>query len=135
MKKTRVRLFSLLLALVMIVQLAPLDALADATEARAHILVENSTADAASGSWSDGVSPWSGVKLDTWIAIQGGDTAFTAAKRAIEAAGLTITASGDYVTEIAGLKADETSSAGWMATYNDWFTNETLGSYALSDGD
>ena len=135
MKKTRVRLFSLLLALVMIVQLAPLDALADATEARAHILVENSTADAASGSWSDGVSPWSGVKLDTWIAIQDGDTAFTAAKRAIEAAGLTITASGDYVTEIAGLKADETSSAGWMATYNDWFTNETLGSYALSDGD
>ena len=135
MKKTRVRLFSLLLALVMIVQLTPLDALADTTEARAHILVENSTADAASGSWSDGVSPWSGVKLDTWITIQNGDTAFTAAKRAIEAAGLTITASGDYVTEIAGLKADSTSSAGWMAAYNDWFTNETLGSYTLSDGD
>lgn len=125
----------MLMAFFLIVGVFPISVFADTSLGKVHVIVENTTADGSTGTWSAGTDPWEGVKLDTWIDIESGDTGFTALKRAVEQAGLTITASGDYVTEIAGLKADNINYYGWMVMYNDWFTNQTLGYYNVSDGD
>lgn len=84
---------------------------------------------------SDGAE-WEGTLLDTKVKLKSSSNAVTVVEDAVKSAGYTIEgAESNYITEIGGLAAyDGGNMSGWMGTLNDWFTNEGLDKYTVSNG-
>ena len=75
--------------------------------------------------------------LDSTVAINNESTAFTAFSEAVKNAGFSLSASGDWIMDIAGVGTEtmsEEAYAGWTFSYNDWFAANTLGAFTVSDG-
>ncbi len=141
----------MLMAVFLIIGVFPVTVAADESTdsiGKIHVIVENNTAKIDSVNfdklkWLDDAKPWFGTLLDVMVDLYEDDTAVSVVNRAVTGKGYSINDSnGSYISEIAGLKAD--GSAGWMATINDWFTNEMLQKFKpsaedsdliISDGD
>ena len=119
-----------------------------------RVIVENNTAALSNGVygnfWMDGATPWNGTHIDRSMPLYADSTAMGLVVEAVATKGYKIyanldnmteaTASSNYVAAIDGLKADTSTSAGWMVTLNDWFTAQGIDMYTvglgnLKDGD
>ena len=100
---------------------------------KVRVIVENNTLSEANG------ASWRGVLFDNFVDINDDDNALTAFARSIERNGCTQSgAEFGFVSEINGLGSEQ--GGAWMATLDDWFTDEGLSAYSvengkLSDGD
>ncbi len=100
---------------------------------KVRVIVENSTLSQENG------AAWNGVLFDNFVDISDDDNALTAFAKSIERNGCTQSgADMGFVSEINGLGSEQ--GGAWMATLNDWFTDEGLSAYTvengkLSDGD
>lgn len=126
---------SILLALILIMSLLPGAAFAQ-DGGTVRVIAENKTFTEP----VNGVAPaWTGTLFDETVALTDGMTMMDALEAAAGQAKreLTITASayGDYLSGIAGLNASDTAMGGWMGTLNDWFTDTSMDSTAVADGD
>ena len=138
----RKRIVSLLMALVMILSLVPTTVFATEGETTedlgtVHVIVENTTFTEAT---EGGKTPaWTGIKVNTDVALDADSTMMSCIEAAIEKADLTAdieeSTYGKYISGIAGLKEFNGSpDAGWMGTLNDWFTSTGFSNYKFSDG-
>ena len=124
------RIFSFLLAVLMILGMFPLNALADPTNSKVRVIVSNDTYSKADG------APWEGTLVDEWVNIDQNSTMMSAVVDALtkndyEQEG----AENNYISTINGLSEfDGGSMSGWMGTLNDWFTNEGFGAFTVKDG-
>lgn len=125
--------FLSVLASVAIV-LPPVPVYPDKTDTpKVTVIVENGTLSEENG------AKWEGMLLSGEVEIGEGDNALTAFTKAIEENGLSQQgAEFGFVSEINGLGSEQ--GGAWMATLNDWFTDEGLSAYTvengkLSDGD
>ena len=105
-----------------------------------RVIVENNKAALSNGVygnfWMDGATPWNGTHIDLSMPLYADSTAMGLVVEAVTKNGYKIyedldkmkeaTASSNYVAAIDGLKQDTSTSAGWMATLNDWFTAEGI---------
>ena len=127
------RIVSASAALMLALASVPTTAFAAGSEKQktVRVIVENNTFSKAEG------AKWDGVLLDSTVAINNESTAFTAFSEAVKNAGFSLSASGDWIMDIAGVgtetKAEE-AYAGWTFSYNDWFAANTLGAFTVSDG-
>ena len=113
-----------------------------------RVIVENNTAALSNGVygnfWMDGATPWNGTHIDLSMPLYADSTAMGLVVEAVTKNGYKIyedldkmkeaTASSNYVAAIDGLKQDTSTSAGWMATLNDWFTAEGISAYTYKQG-
>lgn len=123
------KVFSLLLALVMLFSMIP-SALAEGTESadQVHVIVENTTY-----AKNDG-APWDGTLVDKWVKITEESTAMSCIVDALGSYHQT-GAEDNYISEINGLAAfDGGQESGWMGTLNDWFTNEGFSAFTVKNG-
>ncbi len=100
-------------------------------EEKVRIIVENNTYSA-----SDGAS-WDGILVDKWVDIDENSSIISALIDVLNTEGYTQTgAENGYITEIGGLAAydDGGYMSGWMASLNDWFTDEGLSAYTVESG-
>ena len=114
--------------------LPPVPVYPDKTDTpKVTVIVENGTLSEENG------AKWEGMLLSGEVEIGEGDNALTAFTKAIEENGLSQQgAEFGFVSEINGLGSEQ--GGAWMATLNDWFTDEGLSAYTvengkLSDGD
>ena len=126
---------SILLALLLIVSLLPGAAFAQ-DGGTVRVIAENKTFTEP----VDGVAPaWTGTLFDETVTRTDGMTMMDALETAAGQAGkaLTVTsgAYGDYLSGVAGLNGSDTARGGWMGTLNDWFTDTSMDSTAVADGD
>ena len=126
---------SILLALLLIVSLLPGAAFAQ-DGGTVRVIAENKTFTEP----VDGVAPaWTGTLFDETVTRTDGMTMMDALEAAAGQAGkaLTVTsgAYGDYLSGVAGLNGSDTAMGGWMGTLNDWFTDTSMDSTAVADGD
>lgn len=126
---------SILLALLLIVSLLPGAAFAQ-DGGTVRVIAENKTFTEP----VDGVAPaWTGTLFDETVTLTDGMTMMDALEAAAGQAGkaLTVTsgAYGDYLSGVAGLNDSDTAMGGWMGTLNDWFTDTSMDSTAVADGD
>lgn len=104
-----------------------------------RVIVENNAAAPAPASygygvWADGATQWSGELVDKTVALYEKSTIGSCIVDALEGYSVTGAMTG-YVTEVNGLKADQTNySAGWMVTLNDWFTSTGISDYTVAAG-
>ena len=127
------RIVSSSAALMFMLASVPMTAFASGTEKQktVRVIVENNTFLKSEG------AKWDGVLLDRTVTINDDSTAFTALADALNAAEQPLSASGDWIMDIAGVGTETMSSeawAGWTFSLNDWFATDTLGSFNVSDG-
>ena len=131
MKKS-LKMLSAASALALLMSGMPIYANA-ADSPKVRVIVENGNLSKESG------AGWDGILFDSEVEIGDGDNALTAFVKAVEENGYTQQgAEADFVSEINGLGLEQ--GGGWMATLDDWFTDEGLSAYSvengrLSDGD
>ncbi len=126
MKKT-VKLLSLTGAAAVMVTALPISTYAAEPKGQVRVIVENSTLSQENG------AVWEGVLLDSTVAIDSDDNALTAFVKAVSAGGFTQTgADTGFVSDINGLSSE--NGGAWMATLDDWFTDEGLSAYTAQDG-
>ena len=100
---------------------------------KVRVIVENGNLSKESG------AGWDGILFDSEVEIGDGDNALTAFVKAVEENGFSQQgADFGFVSEINGLGSEQ--GGAWMATLDDWFTDEGLSAYTvengkLSDGD
>jgi hypothetical protein len=135
MKKRCFKILALWLAVCLFAAGVPVPAAARADAAGApaqvRVIVENNTWPQAEG------AAWEGNLLDVWVEVDADSTALTALQEAIEENGHTQTGvSAGYISSVDGLCEDyaDGSQKGWMASLNDWFPDEGLSSYGVSNG-
>lgn len=127
------RIVSSSAALMLMLASVPMTAFASGTEKQktVRVIVENNTFLKSEG------AKWDGVLLDSAVTINDDSTAFTALADALNAAEQPLSASGDWIMDIAGVGTETMSSeawAGWTFSLNDWFATDTLGSFTVSAG-
>lgn len=129
MKKVKT-LFSVITSLAIIITMLPLSVYAKSNDGQIRIIVQNNTY-----SVSDGAK-WDGTLIDEWVDIDSDSSILTAFAEAVKKKGLTQTgAEVGYITEIGGLSAyDGGNMSGWLATLNDWITDEGLSAYTVKSG-
>ena len=95
-----------------------------------RVIIRNTTFPKANG------AKWDGVLLDKKVELKNDSNAMSVIADAVKSENLTITGvETNYVTEIAGLSAyDGGSMSGFMGTVNDWFANEGLDAFKVSNG-
>lgn len=96
-----------------------------------RIIVENNTFSVTDG------AAWNGILVDKWVDIDENTSMITALVDVLDIYNYTQTgAESGYITEIGGLAAYDDGSymSGWMATINDWFTDEGFSEYTVSSG-
>ncbi|MEA5003012.1 MAG: cadherin-like beta sandwich domain-containing protein [Eubacterium aggregans] len=92
-----------------------------------HVTVENQKATAAEG------AAFTGVLVDKDVEITSTSTVLSAVQTAL--GDYTLEEKGGYISKINGLGAGVGADyAGWMATIEDWFTNNPLNQYTPADG-
>ncbi|MDY2608119.1 MAG: DUF4430 domain-containing protein [Lachnospiraceae bacterium] len=130
MKKIN-KFFAWLLVFALLLSNMPSNIIARAEETitQVRVIVKNDTYPVANG------AKWEGKLIDTMVDIDNSDTAITVVSKALKQKGYTQTgAESNYITEINGLNTyDGGSQSGWMGTLNDWFTNQGLGDYKVSN--
>ena len=130
MKKIN-KFFAWLLVFALLLSNMPSNIIAKAEAAinQVRVIVKNDTYSVAKG------AKWEGKLIDTMVDIDNNDTAITVVSKALKQKGYTQTgAESNYISEINGLNAyDGGSQSGWMGTLNDWFTNQGLGDYKVSN--
>ncbi len=130
MKKIN-KFFAWLLVFALLLSNMPSNIIAKAEAAisQVRVIVKNDTYPVANG------AKWEGKLIDTMVDIDNSDTAITVVSKALKQKGYTQTgAESNYITEINGLNTyDGGSQSGWMGTLNDWFTNQGLGDYKVSN--
>ena len=130
MKKIN-KFFAWLLVFALLLSNMPSNIIAKAEEAitQVRVIVRNDTYPVANG------AKWEGKLIDTMVDIDNSDTAITVVSKALKQKGYTQKgAESNYITEINGLSAyDGGQQSGWMGTLNDWFTNQGLGDYKVSN--
>ena len=100
---------------------------------KVRVIVENNTLSKENG------AVWNGVLFDSFVEISDDDNALTAFVKAVEQNKYTQSgAEFGFVSEINSLGSEQ--GGAWMATLDDWFTDEGLSAYSvengkLSDGD
>lgn len=98
-----------------------------ADSAKVRVIVENSTLSKESG------ADWEGILFDSKVEIGKDDNALTAFAKAVEENGFTQQgAEIGFVSEINGLGSEQ--GGAWMATLDDWFTDEGLSAYSVENG-
>lgn len=133
----RKRLFSLLLAVALILGMLPVTALADTDLGAVRVIVENTTftqavAESNGLEWKD--TYWSGVLVDTKVALTQDSTMMSCILDALDAAGKSYETSSSYISSINGLtEFDGGAESGWMGTLNDWFTDEGFASFTVAN--
>ena len=131
MKKS-LKMLSAASALALLMSGMPIYANA-ADSPKVRVIVENGNLSKESG------AGWDGILFDSEVEIGDGDNALTAFVKAVEENGCTQQgAEFGFVSEINGLGSEQ--GGAWMATLDDWFTDEGLSAYSvengkLSDGD
>lgn len=132
MNKRFTRWLSWLLVFAMAIINVPMErvAWAESNSDEVRVIIINNTFSKADG------AKWEGILLDTKVELKSSSNAITVIEDAVKSAGYTITgAESNYITEIGGLSAyDGGSQSGWSGTLNDWFTNEGLNNYTVSNG-
>lgn len=127
---------SLILTLALILGLIPGVKLSVKAESdTVRVIVENTTF-TEEEEYDD--VPWEGTLIDTTVELTSDDTMFSCIQKAVEGAGYTMTASGDYITEINGLEAgaaDMFGMDGWVGTLNGWFPDAGFGSFGVANGE
>lgn len=127
---------SFILAMTLVLGLLPGVRLSVKAEAQTvRVIVENTTF-TEEEDYDD--VPWEGTLIDTNVELASDDTMFSCIKKAVEGAGYTMTASGDYITEINGLAAgaaDMFGMDGWVGTLNGWFPDAGFGSFGVANGE
>lgn len=104
---------------------------AEADNPEVRVIVKNETLKMADG------AAWEGILLDKTVELKDDSTVMSAVADAIRSEGYTVTgAESGYITEINNLKEkdDAAGMGGFMGTLNDWFTDESLSSYTVSNG-
>lgn len=129
MKKAK-KTLSIVTMLSLIISMIPLCVSAKDDVGQVRIVVQNNTY-----SVSDGAK-WDGTLIDEWVDIDSDSSVLSAFIQAVSDSGYTQTgAEAGYVTEIAGLSANDNGyMSGWMATLDDWITDEGLSAYTVSSG-
>ncbi|MGN0470646.1 MAG: cadherin-like beta sandwich domain-containing protein [Acutalibacteraceae bacterium] len=129
MKKAK-KYLSVITVLSLIISMMPLCVSAKDDDGQVRIVVQNNTY-----SVSDGAK-WDGTLIDKWVDIDSDSSILTAFAQAISDSGYTQTgAEVGYITEIGGLSANDNGyMSGWMATLDDWITDEGLSAYTVSSG-
>ncbi|MDD3185248.1 MAG: cadherin-like beta sandwich domain-containing protein [Anaerostipes sp.] len=94
-----------------------------AEKGQVHVIVENTTATKESG------AAWDGNLFDTYVDITDDMTALSAIQTACANEKKDI-----KLNQWNGIETIENLSTGWMCTLNDWFTNNGLLDYKISDG-
>ena len=131
MKKS-LKILSVAGAMAVLMSSMPIYASA-ADNPKVRVIVENGNLSKESG------AGWDGILFDSEVEIGDGDNALTAFVKAVEENGFSQQgADFGFVSEINGLGSEQ--GGAWMATLNDWFTDEGLSAYTvengkLSDGD
>ena len=131
MKKS-VKILSVASAAAVLMASMPLYASA-ADSPKVRVIVENGNLSKESG------AGWDGILFDSMVEVGESDNALTAFVKAVEENGCTQSgADMGFVSEINGLGSEQ--GGAWMATLDDWFTDEGLSAYSvengkLSDGD
>ena len=91
------------------------------------VIIQNDTLSEENG------AQWEGMLLGTEVEIGVGDNALTAFAKAVEKCQYTQSgADTGFVSEINGLGMEQ--GGYWMATLNDWFTDEGLSAYSVENG-
>lgn len=120
------KIFSILLAFIIIIGLIPVSASNTGAGAdKIRVVIENTT-------FPNGV--WTGTLVDTWVDI---DESSTMMSCFIEALGEFSQAGAEsgYITSINNLNArDGGDMSGWMGTLNDWFTNSVFSDFTVANG-
>ncbi|MGN1456738.1 MAG: DUF4430 domain-containing protein [Acutalibacteraceae bacterium] len=129
MKKAK-KTLSIVTVLSLIISMIPLCVSAKDDDGQIRIVVQNNTY-----SVSDGAK-WDGTLLDEWVDIDSDSSVLSAFIQAVADSGYTQTGAEDgYITEIGGLSANDNGyMSGWMATLDDWITDEGLSAYTVSSG-
>lgn len=129
MKKAK-KTLSIVTMLSLIISMIPLCVSAKDDGGQVRIVVQNNTY-----SVSDGAK-WDGTLLDKWVDIDSDSSVLSAFIQAVSDSGYTQTGAEDgYITEIGGLSANDNGyMSGWMATLDDWITDEGLSAYTVSSG-
>lgn len=129
MKKAK-KTLSIVTVLSLIISMIPLCVSAKDDDGQVRIIVQNNTY-----SVSDGAK-WDGTLLDEWVDIDSDSSVLSAFIQAVADSGYTQTGAEDgYITEIGGLSANDNGyMSGWMATLDDWITDEGLSAYTVSSG-
>ncbi len=126
------KLFSIFIAIVMLVSILPLAVCADGSEV-VYLTVENTTYSVREG------APWDGKLLDCVpVEITEGETKIVdVIISGIENCGYSQTgAESGYITDINGLgEFSGGKTGGWMVSLNDWFINAGIDAFYVSDGD
>ena len=131
MKKS-LKILSVAGAMAVLMSSMPIYASA-ADNPKVRVIVENGNLSKESG------AGWDGILFDSEVEIGDGDNALTAFVKAVEENGFSQQgADFGFVSEINGLGSEQ--GGAWMATLDDWFTDEGLSAYTvengkLSDGD
>lgn len=131
MKKSIKKLLSVILCAAIIAGFMSVCFSAQASEyGKVRVIVKNDTYKTADG------AAWEGVLIDEWVDIDGTATILTAFIDAVEKNNLTQKgAENGYISEVNGIgSGDNGEMSGWMASLNDWFTNELLGDYTIENG-
>ena len=91
------------------------------------VIVENNTLSEENG------AKWEGMLLYSEVEVGDGDNALTAFTKAVEENGFSQQgAEFGFVSEINGLGSEQ--GGGWLATLDDWFTDEGLSAYTVENG-
>lgn len=125
MKKS-LKMLSAASALALLMSGMPIYANA-ADSPKVRVIVENGNLSKESG------AGWDGILFDSEVEIGDGDNALTAFVKAVEENGCTQQgAEFGFVSEINGLGSEP--GGAWMATLDDWFTDEGLSAYSVENG-
>lgn len=130
MKRSSIKLFSLLLALILAFSLVSISAGAETDLGKVRVIVKNETFSAESG------ANWTGVLVEKEIQLGEDSTMTTVVKDALDSENVSYSFNSyNYLATVNGLSEYAANgSGGWMMTLNDWFTSEGSDSYTVSNG-
>lgn len=126
------KIFSFIIAVVMIISLFPTAVFADGASV-VYLTVENSTYPVSEG------APWDEKLLDSVpVEITEGETKIVdVITSGLAEAGFSQTGAEEgYITDINGIgEFSSGKTGGWMVSLNDWFINAGIDAFYVSDGD
>lgn len=130
MKRSSIKLFSLVLALILAFSLVSISAGAETDLGKVRVIVKNETFSAESG------ANWTGVLVEKEIQLGEDSTMTTVVKDALDSENVSYSFNSyNYLATVNGLSEYAANgSGGWMMTLNDWFTSEGSDSYTVSNG-
>ena len=121
------KILSAVSAMAVFMSMLPVYASAVDDGAKVRVIVENSNLSKESG------AVWDGILFDSFVEISDDDNALTAFAKAVEQNGCVQSgADMGFVSGINGLGSEQ--GGAWMATLNDWFTDEGLSAYTVQNG-